>query len=208
MNRPQHVLVADTNMMSPRRLVSLGLAGLIQAALLFAIMSGLAQKVVKLIPPVMQAEILDQTTPEKQEIVPPKPQLEKPEEPTVTPPDIVIETQTAPPIQQAVAPQTPSIPQPVSAAAAGINSTHSTPPYPDQERRAGVQGTVRLHIYITAQGTVSNATVVQSSGNAELDSNAVAWVIAHWKYKPALASGEPVASESEANVKYDLKHAG
>ena len=75
----------------------------------------------------------------------------------------------------------------------------------DGTQRNGVQGTVRLHIYVTAQGTVSNATVVSSSGNAELDSNAVSWVIAHWKYKPALASGTPVASETDANVVYDLK---
>jgi protein TonB len=205
MNRPQHALVMEQPLWSTRRMISLGLVGLVHLALLYALLSGLAHKYVKVIPPVLQATIIEEQVPEKQEIVPPKPQMEKPEEPAVAPPDIVIDTDVAPPIQQSV--QAPSAP-PVSAAAKGINNTHTTPPYPEQERRAGVQGTVRLHIYVTAQGTVSNATVVQSSGNAELDSNAVSWVIAHWKYKPALASGEPVASETDANVKYDLNHAG
>ncbi|HEX2594422.1 MAG TPA: TonB family protein, partial [Rhizomicrobium sp.] len=161
----------------------------------------------KILPPVLQATIIEESVQPKTEIVPPKPQMEQPTDPTaVAPPDIVIDTNEAPPIQTTVQPPAQSAP-PVSAAAAGINNTHTTPPYPDSARRAGVSGTVRLHIYITASGTVSNATVVTSSGNTDLDSNAVSWVISHWKYKPAMASGTPVASESDANVVYDLKHA-
>jgi len=96
---------------------------------------------------------------------------------------------------------------PVSAAASSIGSTHTTPPYPEQARRLNLSGTVRLHLSITAEGAVSAATVVTSSGNAELDTKAVAWVIKHWRYKPALASGVAVASEADANVVYDLKRA-
>lgn len=206
MHRPQHALIMEQPLWSRSRMISLGLVGLVHLALLYALLSGLANKVVKIIPPVLQATIIESTTPEKQQLVPPKPQMEKPEEPAVAPPDIVIDTDVALPIRQSVQTEAPS--SPVSAAAKGINNTHTTPPYPEQERRAGIEGTVRLHIYVTAQGTVSNASVVQSSGNAELDSNAVSWVIAHWKYKPALASGEAVASETDANVKYDLHHAG
>jgi len=204
LQRPQHVLVATPDTaMSPKRIVSFALVGALHIALIYAIVTGLAQRIVKHIPPVLQATVIETVQPEKHELVVPKPAMEQPSEPTLTPPDIVIDTQSAaPPVP--MAPATPTAP-PVSAAAASIDRTHTTPPYPDAERRNGVQGTVRLHIYVTAQGTVSNATVVSSSGNAELDSNAVSWVIAHWKYKPALASGTPVASETDANVVYDLK---
>lgn len=207
MYRPLHANLNNSTAMTPRRAVSLGLVGLLHVGLIYAVVTGLAQRYVKLVPPVLEATVIQDTTPpDKTEIVPPKPQLVQPTEATVTPPDIVIETTTPPPVQMAVAPTAPVSP-PVSAVASSIGSTHTTPPYPDQERRAGVSGTVRLHIMITAQGTVSNATVVQSSGNAELDGNAVSWVIGHWKYKPALASGTPVASEADANVVYDIKKA-
>jgi protein TonB len=192
--------------MSPRRAMSLGLVGILHVALIWALVTGLAQRFVKHLPPVLEATIVDQTTPQTKQMVAPKPEMVQPQEATVPPPDFQVQTDVAPPIQVAVAPTAPASP-PVSAAASSINNTHTTPPYPEQARRAGVQGTVRLHISVTAQGTVSNATVVTSSGNPELDFNAVAWVIAHWKYKPALASGTPVASETEANVVYDLKHA-
>jgi protein TonB len=191
--------------MSPKRLTSIALVGALHIALIYAIVTGLAQRFVKHLPPVLQATIVDTAPQEKQEIVPPKPKMEQPTDPTLTPPDIVIDTQSAaPPVPEA--PQVATAP-PVTASASSINSSHTTPPYPDAERRNGIQGTVRLHIFVNAEGRVSNATVVASSGNAELDSNAVAWVIAHWKYKPALASGVAVASETDANVVYDLKRA-
>ncbi len=208
MQRPQHgILAANATTMSPKRVISLGLVGLLHVGLIYAVVSGLAVKFVKHIPPVLQATIVEETvTPEKQQMMPPKPQMEQPAVPnTIAPPDIVIDTNSEAPAVP-TAPEQPATP-PVSAAASGINSTHTTPPYPDMARRNGVQGTVRLHISVTAQGTVSNATVVMSSGNAELDANAVSWVIGHWKYKPALASGFAVASETDANVVYDLKKA-
>jgi protein TonB len=192
--------------MTPRRAISLGLVGLLHVALIYAVVSGLALRIVKHVPPVLEATIVEPSTPEQKDVTVPKPQMAQPEEATVPPPDFQIQTDTNPPMQAAPAQQTPASP-PASATATGVGSTHTTPPYPEQERRQGVEGTVTLHLSITAEGTVSNAAVVKSSGNADLDSTAVAWVIAHWKYKPALADGQPVASAADANVVYDLKKA-
>jgi len=50
-----------------------------------------------------------------------------------------------------------------------------------------------------------NASVTQSSGFPALDESAVAWVMAHWKYKPAIRGGVPVTSQTQAAVKFDLK---
>ncbi|HEX2591474.1 MAG TPA: hypothetical protein VHL34_08255, partial [Rhizomicrobium sp.] len=92
--RPQHALVGpERNWLSPKRAVSLGLVGVIHLALLYALMTGMAQKIVKILPPVLQATIIEESVQPKTEIVPPKPQMEQPTDPTaVAPPDIVIDT--------------------------------------------------------------------------------------------------------------------
>lgn len=209
--RPQHgILQAQSaTTMSPRRMASIAVVGLLHVAFIYAVITGLAQRFVKAMPAELQATVIQQPVePPKSQPVP-QPKMVEPtvvEAPTVTPPDIVIQQDVAPPMTVQVAPQAPVTP-PVSAAAQSVGSTHTTPPYPEQERRLGVSGSVVLHISISATGAITAATVVQSSGNAELDSTAVAWVMSHWKYKPALASGTPVASETQAKVVYDLKHA-
>jgi outer membrane biosynthesis protein TonB len=48
---------------------------------------------------------------------------------------------------------------------------------------------------------------LQSSGFPELDQAAVAWVVSHWKYKPAVQGGVTVTSQSQAAVRFDLKQA-
>lgn len=43
------------------------------------------------------------------------------------------------------------------------------PQYPESSRRKGEQGQVLLHYYVTAQGTVKNIKIVNSSGFSDLD---------------------------------------
>jgi protein TonB len=54
---------------------------------------------------------------------------------------------------------------------------------------------------------VTNAQIEQSSGSNDLDSAAVQWVVAHWRYKPATQNGQPVVSTTEAAVVFNLKNA-
>jgi len=74
-------------------------------------------------------------------------------------------------------------------AAAGIASTHTTPPYPLLARRLGEEGSLRLQLTISPQGIVTEAQVVRSSGYDDLDRAARDWVKAHWRYRPALRGG-------------------
>ncbi|MGN6150151.1 MAG: energy transducer TonB, partial [Rhizomicrobium sp.] len=78
----------------------------------------------------------------------------------------------------------PPVP-PVVTAASGLSATHTIPGYPPLDRRLGHEGTVRLTLSIDALGAVSGAAVERSSGYDGLDAAAVAWVKAHWRYKPA-----------------------
>ena len=205
MQRPEHAL-ANGGGMTPRRMVSIAFVGAIHIALLYALMSGIAVKVVKSIPHDIQTRIIE-TQPQKPALPPPPVQLTKvqPTMPTTVEPVIDIQTPPAPTaVQTAPAAPTNAI---ANASASGLTNTHTTPPYPAQARRLGQQGTVVLQLSIAANGAVTAAKIVKSSGTAELDQTAVGWVMAHWKYKPAIQNGVPVPSTTQAAVKFDLKQA-
>jgi protein TonB len=121
-------------------------------------------------------------------------------------PDIVIASETPSQITTVVPPPNP--PTPIAdSGASGVMNTHTTPPYPPLANKMSHQGTVLLQIVVTAQGDVASATVTNTSGFEELDQAAIAWVVAHWKYKPAIQNGLPIPSQTSAAVKFDLKMA-
>jgi TonB family protein len=64
---------------------------------------------------------------------------------------------------------------------------------------------VLLRLTISPNGDVVAADIARTSGFAELDAQAASWVLAHWKYKPAIVSGVAVTSQTQAAVKFDLK---
>lgn len=97
----------------------------------------------------------------------------------------------------------PPVP-PVVTAASGLSATHTIPGYPPLDRRLGHEGTVRLTLSIDALGAVSGAAVERSSGYDGLDAAAVAWVKAHWRYKPATRDGIPSSTTVEADVTFRL----
>ena len=101
----------------------------------------------------------------------------------------------------------PRIPVVADSGAVGLTNTHTTPPYPSAASAASHQGTVVLLMTVSVQGDVVAATIVQSSGYSDLDQAAMSWVVAHWKYRPAVIAGTPAASQTEAAVKFDLKQA-
>jgi protein TonB len=92
----------------------------------------------------------------------------------------------------------------VDRAPVGILSTHTVPPYPPIARRMGEEGKVTLRLTVSAEGRVSRADIVTSSGREELDQTAQAWIVAHWTYKPALDNGTAVASQVLAQVSFSL----
>jgi periplasmic protein TonB len=89
----------------------------------------------------------------------------------------------------------------------GVMNTHTIPPYPPISIRIGEEGVVSLRIAISNEGFVTDAVVTRSSGHPRLDDAAVAWVKAHWRYRPAQENGVPVASTTSAQVKFELRNA-
>jgi protein TonB len=92
----------------------------------------------------------------------------------------------------------------VDHAPVGILSTHTVPPYPPIARRMGEEGKVTLRLTVSAEGRVTQAEIVASSGRGELDQTAQTWIVAHWIYKPALDNGAAVASQVLTIVTFSL----
>lgn len=78
------------------------------------------------------------------------------------------------------------------------------PSYPPEEQRRGVQGTAVLVASIDEAGVVVDAQVEQSSGNRNLDREAIK-TVRNWYYSPAVSGGKPVASRVRVPVKFSLQ---
>jgi periplasmic protein TonB len=210
MQRPLHaVSQAQSQRMSRQRMAAIGAVGVLHVIFIWALVTGMAQKIVKVLPPELQVEVV--TTPPAPPTPPsvPKPvQLAPADVPQVPPPVIDIQ-QSAPtaPVQVTTNTASPGPVAPANTSVSGVMNTHTIPPYPDVAKRLGEQGQVQLHLTISPAGDVTGATVTKSSGFADLDQTAVDWVVAHWKYKPAIQNGAPIASATDAIVKFDLHNA-
>jgi protein TonB len=133
--------------------------------------------------------------------------LVQPSEPVLHPPILEITNSGNPPLTPMPngraatgSPSAPSTFEPLLP----ILATHTIPEYPAVATRLGEQGSVRLSIKVDENGTVTEASVLTSSGHDVLDSAAIAWVKAHWKYKPALRNGIPIAVTAQAIVTFRL----
>ena len=190
-----------------RRIVWLLFAGLLQVALVYALIVGLDIKIQPFVDHRVEGEvILDRT---RTPLPPPEPtRVIEPTQVTVVKPTIEIAGDGMGRDTAITAVTGPVTGGPVAVAARSIMSTHTKPPYPRLSLLLGEQGTVVLRLTISAQGTVQAATVVRSSGYGGLDEAAQAWVVRHWRYKPATMGGQPVASTADVAVQFDLRNAG
>ena len=79
---------------------------------------------------------------------------------------------------------------------------HSVQPeYPDVAREAGIQGSVRLEVYVAEDGAVSDARVL--AGERILADAALA-AVRQWRYQPALLDGKPVRVVTRVKVEFRL----
>jgi protein TonB len=201
MDHPTHDIqrLSHRRGLTRERLVGYALAGLVNLGLIAVLIEGLAVHYLRHEAQELKAQVIQPTQQPAVNI--PKPTLIVPKD-VVAPPEIVVQQP-----QQTIQTKSFAASSAPATRANGINSTHTTPPYPPNAKKNGQEGAVLLHIMISAQGDVTSATVSRSSGVAELDQTAVAWVTSHWKYKPATDNGVAVASVSDARVVFSLKNA-
>jgi len=211
--------------MSSRRLWAIIAVGILHALLGWALISGLAVEVVKSITGPLETVNIEEQAPPPDEPPPPPPKLED-IPPYVPPPDVQIQTDSAPPptiTTQTATPQpqptfvAPAPPAPVvqAPAPAAIPGTRAIPnrrnreispdDYPDASRRAEEQGTTGIRVTVGVDGRVKDCNVVRSSNFNRLDERACQIASRRWRFTPATENGQPVESLSTVNYVWRLE---
>jgi protein TonB len=78
------------------------------------------------------------------------------------------------------------------------------PSYPSIPRRLGIQGTTTLRIYVSAEGRVTEVTIEQTAGHADLD-HAAADAVRRWRFEPARRGTEAVGMWVLLPVEFRLR---
>jgi|SRR5579871_1914917 len=222
MERPAHLMI-QRRPLSPRKVAAISAALVFEAAAIYAVANGLSFSGVRVIPHIVQAEVLRTPPPKVQPVVLPPPQLVKPTVASVPPPEIQIQTPQPPPtITAAKMPPHPVAPQPVQVAAqpappappkpqgmtapVSIGGSHSCEnEYPAVAQRLNQEGTTSIKFTVNTDGRVADVQVVGSSGHDSLDQAAIRCA-SSWRYKPALQDGQPVSAPWTTNVQWKLQN--
>ena len=200
------IVMARPKGMTPQRATGLIFAGLLQVVLIFALVEGLNIKVWPTPENKMEGRIIPDKNAVKPPEAPPLPPVYNPIPIDPIAPTIPIDDgDSTTRITTVRGPVTP--PTTYDRMAAAVGGTHTTPPYPPLAIRLSEEGSVQLRLTISAQGSVTDAVVVRSSGYDDLDQAARNWILAHWRYQPAARGGAAVASTSDVQVRFDLKNA-
>jgi len=75
------------------------------------------------------------------------------------------------------------------------------PAYPEDAKRQGIEGTVKLHVVVGRDGAVLSAAPI--SGPASL-ANAATSAVREWRYAQTLLGGQPVETEQDVVIKFRL----
>jgi protein TonB len=173
-----------------RHLVGIGSVVLLHVLIGWALVSGLARKVVEVVKGPIEVKVIEEVVkkpPPPPEVVPPPPKLAAPPPPFIPPPEIAIAppptpaptisvvTQEAPPAPQApVIQRVPETPAPAAPPPPAVRSAQvvcanyrevmSSIPYPREALLDGIEGDVLIEFTVTANGQIRDP-VIRSSTN-------------------------------------------
>jgi len=193
-----------------RRLTGMVITVALHIALIYALIHGLARKIVEIVVPPLETKIIEEIKPPAPDKPPPPPpKLETPPPPFIPPPEVNIQMpmQMAPTIT-AVAPTPPPKPAPMAPTpprqavntAPVVNAAScDKPEYPPAARRANETGTVLLNFLIDVDGKVIDSKVERSSGSRRLDEAARAG-LELCNFRPATVDGKP--TRAWARIEY------
>lgn len=78
------------------------------------------------------------------------------------------------------------------------------PQWPRQALLDGISGYVTLEFTIEADGSVSDAVVIESEPRRLFDRNAIR-ALYKWKFKPRVVDGKPVARRASTRIDFELQ---
>ena len=90
----------------------------------------------------------------------------------------------------------------VTVPAEAIGAFRTVPPLSGEMLAVARRVALRLLLTISSDGTVTKAVIENSSGQGALDSAVAAWVVAHWRYKPAMQDGHAISVSTTAIVPF------
>lgn len=198
---------------SGRRTAGVILTIVLHIVLIYALLHGLARKIVNIVAPPLETKIIEEIKPPQPEKPPPPPpKLAAPPPPFIPPPEVNIQIPIQPPPTITAAPTPPPpapvviAPPPPPAPAAPVRtppvvlaSSCEKPEYPSASRRANETGTVLLSFLIDQGGKVIDSKIERSSGFRRLDEAAKAG-LGLCKFRPATVNGAPV--QAWARIEY------
>ena len=198
--------VNDASFITRRGIVAALIIGL-HLLMFWALASGLAQRVVSVLAPPLEADIVEEVPEDEPPPPPPPPEMERP--PVEVPPpevaiDIPMETTTA--IQDVTdKPPPPAPPPPPRVAGSPAKMKSAADPdqfYPPGAKRREEQGSPVVQACVGANGRlVREPVVTETSGFPELDGAAVKVAKAN-RYSPATEGGTALP---ESCVKFKVK---
>jgi protein TonB len=190
----------------------------------YALVNGLARKIVEVVTQPLETKIIEEIKPPPQEKPPPPPppRLAAPPPPYIPPPEVQVQV---PQITQAItavtsikptepvaapgqryeaAPAPPAVARaaPVRTAPVVDAKACDKPEYPSAALRAQETGIVRLAFLIDVNGSAIESKVERSSGSGRLD-EAARKALGLCKFKPATVDGKP--ERAWAKIEYEWK---
>jgi protein TonB len=198
---------------SGKRATALIAVGVFHVLLVYALIHGLARKVVEVVSAPLETKIIEEVKrpPAEQPPPPPPPKLATPPPPFIPPPEVQVQVPVQPPPTiTAVAPTPPPAPiappgvpvAPARTAAVVDARGCPKPTYPPASIRANETGSVVLNFLIDVDGKVLESKVERSSGHRRLDEAARAG-LGICKFRPATADGRP--ERAWARIQYDWR---
>lgn len=199
---------AQKKEISGNRTAAIIMVVVIQFALGYAIVTGLAYNVIKKAAEDLKTFNVEEEPPPPEPPPPPPKDMPDLPPPPTTPPPLVqmnappptIQIQVAPPpMIPPVAPQPPPpppAPRKVSAAKAkgSLLGLFSDEDYPASAQAAGAEGTAQASLTIGADGRVSGCNITRSTGNGALDAATCSILRRRAKFSPAIDSnGNPTS---------------
>lgn len=198
-----------------KHLPSIALVVLLHIALGYALVTGLARRVVEVIKQPIETKIIEEIKkPPPDAPPPPPPKLAAPPPPFIPPPEINIQvpqvqtqptittvtTVKPPPGPQVIAPPAPPAPKPAGPPVRKeFKAAYRVEPqFPRQALRDGLSGRVVAHVYVEPNGAVSDVKII-SSTNRIFDREVIR-ALSQWKFNP-----EPVGFIGEYEIVFNLK---
>lgn len=196
---------------SSRHVTGVAITVVLHVALIYALIHGLARKIVEVVAPPLETKIIAEAKPQLPEKPPPPPppKLAPPPPPYIPPPEVHIQMPVQPPPTIAVAPSpappppqvfaptpppAPPAPPQMARPAQRIADSCPKPPYTAASRRAGEEGDVRMKLLVDVSGRVLDAAIERSSNFRRLD-EASREAALQCRFSPAIGTdGRPTRS--------------